>query len=199
MSLDAMESEIAGIRAQAADLTDDYTRTQAEIAADPNLTDSGKADALAPFHEQMKEGVAALHQKEKAVVKSKREALERSLYGTTGCASDISGFREAQLIAVRLNDDDEAHAMYLNAVRSDDNVLARAIFQQAQSGTKGWDKVTREHLTQNPTVKTTLADLEAIRQHEQSGGLGTAANYMTPSLSTARSGMPQFLETRQYR
>ena len=198
MSLDAMESEIADLRAKAANLADDYSRTQADIAADPNLTDSGKAEALAPFHEQMKEGVAALHQREKAVVKSKRETLERSLYGTTGYASDISGFREAQLIAVRLNNDDEAHAMYLNALRSDDIVLARAIFQQAQSG-KGWDKVTREHLTRNPTIKNTLADLEAIRRHEQSGGFGTAVNYMTPSLTTARSGMPPFVETRQYR
>jgi hypothetical protein len=194
MSLDAMESEIAGIRAKAADLNDDYARTQAEISADPNLTDAGKSDALAPFHEQLKASVAALHQKEKAVVKSKREALERSLYGTSGYASDISGFREAQLIALRLNDDDEAHAMYVNALRSDDNTLARAIFQQA--GTKGWDKVTREHLTHNPSVKTTLADLEAIRQYEQSGGLGAAVNYMTPTLSTTRTGLPSFLETR---
>jgi len=195
MSLDSMESEIAGLRAKAADLADDYARTQAEIAADPNLTDAGKVDALAPFHEQMKAGVAALHQREKAVVKSKRESLERSLFGTTGYASDISGFREAQLIAVRLNDDDEAHAMYINAIRSDDNVLARAIFQQAQSG-KGWDKVTREHLNRNPSVKTTLADLEAIRQYEQ-GGFARAVNYMTPSLSTARSGLPPFLEARR--
>lgn len=198
MSLDSMESEIAGLRAKAADLADDYARTQAEVAADPNLTDSGKAEALAPFHEELKTRVAALHQQEKAVVKNKREALERSLYGTTGYASDISGFREAQLIAVRLNDDDEAHAMYLNALRSDDKVLARAIFQQAQSG-KGWDKVTREHLSRNPSIKTTLADLEAIRRHEQSGGFGTAVNYMTQPLTTARTGMPQFLETRQYR
>lgn len=199
MSLESMESEISGLRAKAADLADDYARTQAEVAADPNLTDSGKAEALAPFHEELKTRVAALHQQEKAVVKNKREALERSLYGTTGSASDISGFREAQLIAVRLNDDDEAHAMYLNALRSDDNVLARAIFQQAQSGAKGWDKVTREHLTRNPTVKTTVADLEAIRRHEQSGGFGAAVNYMVPAMSTARSGMPALLETRQYR
>ena len=199
MSLDAMESEFAGIRTKAADLNDDYAHTQAEISADPSLTDVGKADALAPFHEQLKTSVAALHQQEKAVVKNKREALERSLFGTSGYASDISGFREAQLIAVRLNDDDEAHAMYLNALRSDDRVLARAIFQQAQSGTKGWDKVTREHLTRNPSVKTTLDDLEAIRRHEQSGGFGAAVNYMTPSLSTTRTGMPPFLETHQYR
>ena len=76
-------------------------------------------------------------------------------------------------------------------------MLARAVFQQAE--TNGWDKVISEHLTRNPSVKTTLADLEAIRLHEQSGGFGAAVNYMTPSLSTARTGMPPFLETRQYR
>lgn len=183
MSLDAMEAEIAGIRAKAADLTDDYARTQAEISADPHLTDVGKNEALAPFHEQLKENVAALHQQEKAVVKGKREALERSLYGTTGYATDISGFREAQSIAARLTDDDEALAMYTNALRSDDKVLARAVFQQAE--TNGWGKVTREHVSRNPAAATALKDLESIRRYEQNT-LAASVHYMTPGLSTAR-------------
>lgn len=188
MSLDSLETEIAGIRAKAADLVDDYARTQAEIAADPNLTDSGKADALAPFHEQMQTSVAALHQQERAAVQKKRESLERSLYGTTGSASEITGFREAQLIALRLANDHEAHEMYVNALRSDDTTLARAIFQQA--GTKGWDKVTQEHLTRNPTVKTTLNDLNTISRHQQNS-LGASSHYVTPRLDTARPvGVP---------
>lgn len=187
MSLDAMESEIAGIRAKAADLTDDYARTQAEISADPHLTEAGKNEALAPFHEQMKEGVAALHQLEKAVVKTKREAIERSLYGTSGYATDISGFREAQSIATRLTDDDEAHAMYTNALRSDDKVLARAVFQQAE--TNGWGKVIREHVSRNPAAATALKDLESIRLYEQNT-LAASVHYVTPGPSTARQVMP---------
>lgn len=193
MSLDSMEAEIADLRAKAAELVDDYARTQHEISCDPSLTDSGKTDALTPLHDQMKAGVAALHQREKAVVASKREELERSLYGTTGYASDISSFREAQTIAARITDADEAHTMYTNALLSDDKMLARALFQRA--GTQGWDRVTAEHLSRNPSVKATLADLEVIRRHEQSGGFGAAVNYMTPSLSTTPTGLPPFLET----
>lgn len=184
MSLEAMETEIAGLRAKAADLADDYARTQAEISADPNLTDSGKAEALAPFHEQLTTSVAALHKQEKAVVKNKREALERSLFGTTGYASDISSFREAQGIAAKLTDGDEAFETYTNALRSDDKTLARAVFQQAT--TRGWDKVINDHLSRNPSAATAIKDLESIQRYEQNT-LATSINYMTPGLSTARS------------
>jgi hypothetical protein len=196
MSLDAMETEIAGIRSKAAALTDDYTRTQAEISADPHLTDAGKAEALAPFHEQLRTSVAALHQQEKAVVKSQRETLERSLYGTSGYAADISGFREAQSIAAQLADGDEAHAMYTNALRSDDKVLARAVFQQAQ--TNGWGTVIREHVSRNPTAGTALNDLESIRSYEQNT-LAASVHYMTPGLSTAQPATAPAVSSGQLR
>lgn len=184
MSLDDMEAEIADIRGNAADLADDYARTQSEISADPHLTDAGKAEALAPFHEQLTTSVAALRQREKAVVSNKREALERGLFGTTGYSTDISGYREAQGIAARLTDSDEAHATYTNALRSDDKVLARAVFQQAV--TQGWEKVTSDYLSRNPSAATALKDLESIRRYEQNT-LAALVHYMTPGLSTARS------------
>ncbi|GLP83568.1 hypothetical protein [Mycobacterium antarcticum] len=184
MSLEAMESEIEDLRAQAAELNDNYARTQSEISADPHLTDAGKAEALAPFHEQLTTSVAALRHREKAVISAKREALERNLYGTSGYATEISGFREAQSIAARLTDDNEAHALYTNALRSDDKVLARAVFQQAEA--KGWGKVTREHVSRNPATAAALKDLETIRRLEQNT-LAASVHYMTPGLSTARS------------
>jgi hypothetical protein len=187
MSLEAMESEIAGIRAKAADLADDYARTQAEASADSNLTETGKLDALAPLHEDMTTKVSALLQQEKAVIKSKREALERSLFGASGNSMDIVSYRDAQSIAAQLTDSDEAQAKYTSAVRSNDKVLAQAIF--AQSLTRGWSQITDDYTSRNPSAKTALADLDGLKRHEQNP-LAAAMHYMTPRLSTARPVMP---------
>lgn len=187
MSLDSMESEIAGLRSQAAALADDYARTQHEVSSDPNLTEAGKKDALAPLHEDMKTRLADLRQQEKTVVQTKREALERSLYGTTGSSTDIVSFRDAQSIAARITDSDEAHTTYTNALRSDDKVLARAVFQQAV--TRGWDKITNDYCQRTPSAATALKDLESIRRYEQNT-LGATLHYMSPGLSTTRSVAP---------
>lgn len=187
MSLDAMESEIADLRAQAADLGDNYAREQFEISTDPNLTDAGKQDALAPLHENLTTKVAALHQKEKALVKSKREALERTLFGTSGRSTDIVSFRDAQRIAASLTDLEDAHITYTNALRSDDTVLARAIFQQSVG--RGWDKITADYLSRNPSAEAAFKDLEGIRRYEQNT-LKATIHYMTPGMTTAQPLMP---------
>ena len=187
MSLDAMESQIADLRAKAANLGDNYCREQFEISTDPNLTDAGKKDALAPLHEQLTTSVAALHQQEKTIVQNKREALERNLFGTIGNSTDIVSYRDAQSIASRIADADEAHTTYTSAIRSDDKVLARAVFQQ--SITRGWDKISADYLSRNPSAQDALNDLEGIRQYEQNT-LSAAVHYMTPSLTTDRPLMP---------
>ncbi|WP_241471654.1 hypothetical protein [Mycolicibacterium neoaurum] len=183
MSLDTMHSEIDGLRGQAAELADDYARTQYEISSDPNLTDAGKKDALAPLNEDLRTKVAALRQRETEVVQKTREALERQLYGTSGSSADITSFRGAQDIAARITDSDEAHERYITALRSDDKILARAIFQRAT--TQGWDKVLKDHVTRNPSVKPLLDDLNTIRRYEQNT-LAATMHYTTPGLSTQR-------------
>lgn len=187
MSLDFMESEIAGLRAKAADLADSYARSQAEISTDSNLTDAGKRDALAPLHEDMQTKVTALLHEERAVVKRKKESLEKSLFGTGGSTADISRYREAQSIAAQLTDSDEAHDRYVSALRSDDTTLAQAVFSRAV--TRGWSNITDDYLQRNPSAKTALADLEGIRRYEQNT-LSSTLHYMTPGLSTAPAAMP---------
>lgn len=187
MSLDTLESEIAGLRSKAAELADSYAQTQAEITADPNLTESGKRDALAPLHQEMMTSVAELHQQEKAIVQSKRDALERTVFGTNGTSAEIGPYREAQSIAARITDSDDAQAVYTSALRSNDNVLAQAVFAQANE--RGWSKITADYFSRNPSAKAALDDLERIRQYEQKT-LGAAMHYMTPRLSTAKAVMP---------
>lgn len=48
MSLDFIEEKIDGIRTEAEHLREGYAHVQAEVAADPNLTDVGKWNSSRP-------------------------------------------------------------------------------------------------------------------------------------------------------
>lgn len=185
MSLDFVEGKIDEIRTQAADLIEDYSRTQAEVASDPNLTPAGKREHLASIHESVSEKLKALRQQEKDVVRTKREKLERSVFGlpagTAGNPAQLVSFRDAQDRANRLTDRADAEAAYQSALRSDDTVLAQAILAQAL--TRGWTNVTKDYLSRNPSAREDLDDLAAIKQYEQNS-LAVSIKYMMPGLST---------------
>ncbi|KZF00881.1 hypothetical protein A2J03_09860 [Rhodococcus sp. EPR-157] len=186
MSLEFIEGKIDDIRAEAAGVIDEYSRTQDEVSRDPNLTDTGKREHLAPIHESTSEKLKALRQQEKDVVRAKRENLERSVFGLpAGSASDparLVSFRDAQDRANRLTDRDEAEQAYKSALRSDDSVLAQAILGQAL--TRGWSNVTSDYLERNPQSRADLVDLKAIREYEQNT-LAASVHYSMPSLSAA--------------
>jgi hypothetical protein len=186
MSLEFIEGKIDDIRAEAANLVDDYSRTQAEIANDPRLTTDGKREELAPVHESVSAKLKALRQQEKDVVKTKRESLERSVFGIpAGTASDparLVSFRDAQDRANRLTDRDDAEQAYKSALRSDDTILAQAILGQALN--RGWSNVTVDYLERNPQSRADLDDLKTIREYEQNT-LAVSIKYMMPGLTTA--------------
>lgn len=112
MSLEFIDGKIEDIRAQATRLAEDYSRTQHEVSRDPNLTDIGKREYLAPLHEELGEKLKALRQQEKDVIKTKRESLERNVFGlpagTTSDPARLVSFRDAQDRANRLTDRDDA-------------------------------------------------------------------------------------------
>lgn len=186
MSLEFIEEKIESIRVQAANLIDDYNRTQAQVARDPNLTDAGKREHLAPIHQELTEQLKSLRQQEKDVVKTKREKLERSLFGlpagTTSDPARLVSFRDAQDRANRLNDRDEAEQAYKSALRSDDTVLAQAILGQAI--TRGWSNITDDYLTRNPQSRSDLNDLQQLG-HYENNGFASLIGYIAPQLTTA--------------
>lgn len=187
MALDFIEGKIDSIRAEADNLRDEYLRTQAEVASDPALTDTGKREALAPAHATLSEMLKNLRQQERDVVRIKREKLERDVFGLPAGAANnpaqLVSFRDAQDRANRLTDRDEAEQAYKSALRSDDTVLAQAILAQAIQ--RGWSNVTDDYCTRNPSARTDLDDLRKIGQYEQNS-LSITAQYMVPALSTAR-------------
>lgn len=185
MSLEFIKAKIDEIRAEAANLVDDYARTQHEVSRDPNLTDAGKREQLAPIHESVSAKLKALRQQENDVVKTKRESLERSVFGlpagTTSDPARLVSFRDAQDRANRLTDRDEAEQAYKSALRSDDTVLAQAVLGQAL--TRGWSNVTDDYLTRNPSARGDLNDLTAIKEYEQNT-FAVTMKYMMPGLTT---------------
>lgn len=185
MSLEFIESKIDDIRAEAANVVDQYARTQDEVSRDPNLTDAGKREQLAPIHESATAQLKALRQQERDVVKAKRETLERNVFGlpagTTSDPARLVSFRDAQDRANRLTDRDEAEAAYKSALRSDDNVLAQAILAQAL--TRGWSNVTNDYLERNPQSRADLDDLTEIGKYEKNS-FAVTMNYALPGLTT---------------
>ena len=184
MSLDALDAQIDGYRTQAKNLLDNYNQTQADVAADPNLTDAGKLEALKPLHDEISTKVSALRAEEKSAITRKREALEKTLFGIqAGNSSDIVSYRDAQDRATRILDPREAQTAYTNALRSDDTMLAKAILAQAL--TYGWTSITNDYRTRNPSAATALNDLNRIAQYENDGFM-SLLHYIVPTLSTAR-------------
>ena len=182
MSLDYLEEEIDDYRAQATRLVDNYSQTQAEVAADPNLTEIGKREAIAPLHEEVTAKVSALRAREKEAVTRKREALEKSLFGiSAGSSHDVVAYRDAQDRARQLRSVEDAQEAYTDALRSDDHVLAKAILSRAL--TYNWTAITNDYRSRNPSAGTAINDLAQLTKFEDNG-LMQAMNYMVPSLST---------------
>ncbi|WP_052688613.1 hypothetical protein [Williamsia herbipolensis] len=184
MSLDYLDAQIDDYRTQASNIVEHYSQTQAEVSADPNLTDVGKLEALAPLHEDVTAKVGALRAKEKAAIKHKRETLEKDLFGMNGgSSSDVVSYRDAQDRAARLTDPDEAQEVYTRALRSDDKILAQAILSRALD--YNWHAITTDYRQRNPSASTALNDLTRLGQYENNGFMALM-HYVVPPLTTAQ-------------
>ena len=187
MSLDFLEEKIDGIRTEAERLREGYAHVQAEVAADPNLTDVGKLDQLAPLHQQLGEQLKALRQQEKDVVKTKRESLERAVFGSpAGATVDparIVVHRDARDRASQLEHREDAEEAYRSALQYGDDVLAQAILAKALS--RGWSNITDDYLDRHPQSRADLKDLKDLAQYEQNS-MGALVHYMMPALTTDR-------------
>jgi len=88
MSLNDLQTEVEGYRAEASRLAEEYAQTQAEVADNPNLTIAGKREQLEPYHYEVVEQITALREREKAAVKAAKEKLERRVFGLSPAASN---------------------------------------------------------------------------------------------------------------
>nr|WP_176458764.1 hypothetical protein [Rhodococcus sp. 15-649-1-2] len=192
MSLEALHAEVAALRTQASELSEEFTRTHAEVEADEGLTPAGKRERLEPLHREVTEKMSALHKQEKAAVRGMKEQLERNVFGLSPSASGdpakLVSYRDAASRARELNDHDDATELYESAKRSGDTILAAAVMERAM--VRGWSTITTDYLQRNTASKSDLDDLTALAKYSDNP-LSVTAQYMPPTLNLRHSaGFP---------
>lgn len=169
MSLDQLTSQIAKFRAQAAGIQEQWTRTTREVGGDRNLTDHGKRTELDRHFADMKAELAQLRDKEKQAVQTKRESLERALFGLSGAdPNKIIAYRDAQDRAARVTDEAGARALYDSAMISNDDSLAKAILAKAVKF--GYRDILDDWSQRNPVWREELNDLKGIQYYDNGDG-----------------------------
>ncbi|MGJ6124912.1 hypothetical protein QN239_20305 [Mycolicibacterium sp. Y3] len=192
MSLEDLDTEVAGYRAQAEQLTDEFKLAHAEIESDPRLSADGKREQLEPLHADVVEQINALRDREKAAIRGKKANLERRLFGLSSTASNdpakLVSFRDAQSRARQLEDADDAAELYESAKRSGDTILATAVLEKAL--VRGWSNIKEDYLATNTTARKDLDDLAALAKYTDNS-LMNLVHYVPPALDLPHSaGFP---------
>jgi hypothetical protein len=184
MSLEALQAEVEGYRAEAGELAEHFTQVHAQVDADPNLTPTGKREQLEPLHAEVTEQITALRNREKAAVKQVKENLERRVFGLSPSASSnperIKSYREAQTLTRGLEDSDAAEDLYESAKRSGDDILAAAVLEKALI--RNWPKIKDDYLERNAGTRNDLDDLAALAKYSHNSLLNLQ-HYMPPSMN----------------
>lgn len=187
MSLTDLQVEVETYRAAAGQLTEEFTRTHEQVAADRTLTDEGKWEQLEPLHAETTEQINDLRLREKTAVTNFKERLERRVFGLSPAAANdparIVSFRDATARARQLEDEDEAAEIYQSALRSGDQVLATAVLERAM--VRGWASIKKDFLSRNPTTRSDLDDLAALAKYTDNA-FAALVHYVPPQLNLKR-------------
>lgn len=168
MSLDQLASQIADVRNQAASIQEEWNRTLRQVGRDSNLTDDGKRTTLDKEYAQIKTQIAVLRDKEKALIRDKKESLERSLFGLNGSdANKIIAYRDAQDRAASVKDKAAALEVYNSAQISNDDSLAKAILARAVEW--GWREIIDDYTRRHPIWREELNDLAGLQRYSGDG------------------------------
>lgn len=185
MSLDQLNSQIEKVRSQAASIQEQWSRMMRDVGRDTKLSDEGKRAELDKEFAELKEELSGLRAKEKALVRDKKESLERSLFGLAGNdANKIIAYRDAQDRAARVKDKDTALEVYNSAQISNDDSLVKAILAKAVK--YGYREIIDDYTRRKPVWREELNDLAAL---ERLGGDGNKMLQTALSYTVLR-GMP---------
>ncbi|KWX19722.1 hypothetical protein AFM11_34330 [Mycolicibacterium wolinskyi] len=165
MSLDKLESQLEGLRAQAASIQKRWARTRDNINNDNTLTDIGKKQKLDAEREQVSTKLSGLRKQETEAVAAQKQSLEKSLFGLgvvdSTYTDKIMSYRDAHDRAGRLELQSQGQELLASAMRSDDKILAAAVLAKALASE--WRSVIAEYLKQNPRAGDDLNDLAKLQ------------------------------------
>ncbi|WP_304113652.1 hypothetical protein [Mycolicibacterium bacteremicum] len=176
MTLTQLDSQIEGLRAQAASILKRGRSFHTSVTTDRALTEIGKREKLDTERARIKTQLSDLRARERELIDSKRESLERQLFGLSTTASSdpnqLIAYRDAQDRAAKLGKDSTAAAALLaSATRSGDRTLAAAIAAHALAfvephgvmGSNGWNNIINDYAEHYPSDGDKLTDLLKLR------------------------------------
>lgn len=177
-------------RDQAAQVKATFDRAVEKAAAKSDLTELGKARAIAVAWNRARNDLAALRAEEATALADRQAFIERSLFGqppSTGVDpnSHTMAVRDANARAAALDSPEAAAAAMTRASRDGDRIMVRAIADHAYS--HDWSTViTETYASLHPEVKDRVSELATLCDH--AAGAGTAqsaiATAMTYGLAT---------------
>lgn len=145
------------------------------IRSNTDLSEEGRTRQMARVYTQARDAMQALRQEFETEREATAKKLNREIFGNTESA-DVMSVRDARDRARRLEDPAEA-AQLLNWAEDDgDEVLARAIAEQAHRNSVGvlggeWTPVLQSYLDERPEVASRLEQLEGTRAGSLSSGV----------------------------
>jgi len=176
VSLDSLDAQVDTLRQEAATSSANFAREAKTITSNSNLSDEGKAAAKAEVNKQAKDHLRSLSRKETEAINMKVRDLERQLDAKAGStASDIIAFRDAQDRAERFDQSEDAVKALERALRTEDNVLAHAIFRRGMEA--NWRDVLATFGNAYPEKKSIVSELTYLRE-AQRNTLARGMSYM---------------------
>jgi hypothetical protein len=163
MSLDILTTQVDNLRAEAGRTLSAYAGQANAIEADSDLSPEGKTKQKQQINENAKAAMAALRQKESAAIDMKVRDIEKVLDSKVGStASDIIAFRDAQDRAERFENGEDATKALERAIRTDDTVLAHAIFRRGIES--NWRSVLAAFGKAYPDKQDLVGELAYLRE-----------------------------------
>lgn len=166
MSLDTLNATVDSIREDAAATQKSYGQQVTEIQNDPHLSVEGRQAKLADVNAAAKDSLSALRSKESEAIDVKVRDIEKQIDAKAGWgAADIIAFRDAQDRAERLENADDALRVLERAIRTEDTVLAHAIFRRGIDA--GYTNVITAFGDAYPDKKDIVGELAYLKEAQK--------------------------------
>jgi hypothetical protein len=164
---------VSGVSSETADkihtIQYEFSKVLTEIRQDPDLSEAGKRRAIQGAYEAAKAAVDKLRGGDAEAINRRQAQLERVLFSVADQRDQVAAavsYRDAQdrVAALRLED---AVSLMQRALKTGDELLARALFQRAwEHPSEVWSQLVDAYLEAYPQRRkaaTELADLLAAR------------------------------------
>jgi len=153
------------VQAKIANRKTEFAQQLTEIREDPNLSEAGKRRKIQAAYDSAKTEVDKLRGGAKEAVDRRQAELERVLFSVADQRDQVAAavsYRDAQDRVAGLRLDDAVNLMQ-RALKTDDELLARALFQKAwEHPSEAWSTIVEAYLSAYPLRRkaaTELADL----------------------------------------